>query len=419
MKPASRNADDLRGLGRLAIDGVAGITDLVEAMHAAITHLPAMVGKPAPATTTGLTGLIYRTVRGVTRTVGAGIEGAVTAIDPWLGDAGTSPQRQALQSAINGVIGDHLDASGNPLAIPMQLRRNGAALHLTRRALKPDVPDATGKLLVLVHGLCMNDLQWNYAGHDHGQVLQRDLGYTALYLHYNSGRHISQNGSDLSALLQQLVRAWPVPLEEIALLCHSMGGLVARNAINQAVTRRLAWSRLPLRVIFLGTPHHGAPLERAGSWLDMLIGLSPYSAPFMRLGKLRSAGIQDLRHGNLRDADWQDLDGDGLADGRTPMPLPNPSIAYAIAASTQESAATHLRKSARGDGLVPVASALGQHSDPRFDLLIPQTHRWVAHGINHLDLLGSQAVYQRLHNWLEKSAASQSAKPRMRESAGA
>ena len=90
MKPVSRNADDLRGLGRLAIDGVTGITDLVEAMHAAITHLPAMVAKPAPAATTGLTGLIYRTVRGVTRTVGAGLDGAMSAIDPWLGDAGTS-----------------------------------------------------------------------------------------------------------------------------------------------------------------------------------------------------------------------------------------------------------------------------------------------------------------------------------------
>lgn len=415
MKPASRNADDLRGLGRLAIDGVTGITDLVEAMHAAITHLPAMVGKPAPTATTGLTGFIYRTMRGVTRTVGAGVEGAVSVIDPWLGGAGTSSQRQALQSAMNGVIGDHLEASSNPLAISMRLRRNGVALDLTRRALKTDVPDATGKLLVLVHGLCMNDLQWNYAGHDHGQALQRDLACTALYLHYNSGRHISQNAHDLSALLQQLVRAWPVRVEEITLLCHSMGGLVARSAIDQAVTRRLAWSRLPLRVVFLGTPHHGAPLERAGSWFDMLIGLSPYSAPFMRLGKLRSAGIQDLRHGSLRDADWQDRDGDGLADGRTPMPLPDPSIAYAIAASTQNKAATHPRKSVSGDGLVPVASALGQHSDPRFDLVIPQTHRWVAHGINHLDLLGSQAVYQRLRNWLAKPTTISTAKSRVRK----
>jgi hypothetical protein len=215
--------------------------------------------------------------------------------------------------------------------------------------------------------------------------------------------------------LQQLVRAWPVPVEEITLLCHSMGGLVARSALDQASTRRLAWARSPLRVIFLGTPHHGAPLERAGSWFDMLIGLSPYSAPFMRLGKLRSAGIQDLRHGNLRNEDWQDRNGDGLADGRTPMPLPDPSIAYAIAASTQNKAATHARKSVSGDGLVPVASALGQHPDPRFDLLVPQTQRWVAHGINHLDLLGSQAVYQRLHNWLATPVAISPAKSRVRK----
>jgi len=233
--------------------------------------------------------------------------------------------------------------------------------------------------------------------------LHVDLGYTPVYLHYNTGRNISSNGLEFAETLEGLVQAWPVPLDEIVFLCHSMGGLVARSALDDAFANGRAWSKLPIRTIFLGTPHHGAPLERAGSWVDMLIGISPYSAPFVRLGKIRSAGIQDLRHGNLRDADRQDRDGDGLADGRTPMPLPKQVRAYAMAASRQEGSRVESPDSLRGDGLVPVASALGRHPDRRFDLRIPRNRQWVGCGINHLDLLGSQAVYQRLHRWLRRT----------------
>jgi len=391
-----RNADHLRGLGRLAIDGVTGVTDLVEAMHAAITHLPSAIGRPAPASTTGLTGFVYQSVRTITGWVGDGIDASLTSLAPLLGNGGQGPQREATLAAMNGVLGDHLEASHNPLAISMQLRTGGEALAPDRKSLAARFPDANGKLLVLVHGLCMDDLQWNYAGHDHGEALARELGYTALYLHYNSGRHISTNGRDFSSLLDQLAKAWPVPLEEITLLGHSMGGLVARSAIDDAFSKRRAWSKFPVRTVFMGTPHHGAPLERAGSWADMLIGISPYSAPFVRLGQVRSAGIQDLRHGNLRDADWQDRDGDGRADPRSPLPLPRQVTAYAIAVSTQAKRKDGDASRAGGDGLVPVDSALGKHADSAFDLRIPNTRQWVGYGINHLEMLGSDAVYQHV-----------------------
>jgi hypothetical protein len=409
MKTIRRNADDLRGLGLLAIDGVAGVTDLVEAMHAAITHLPALVGKPAPLATTGLTGLVYRSVRGVTRLVGTGVDRSLSSLAPLLRGGAVSSQREAVVAAINGVVGDHLQASGNPLAIPMRFRRHAQPLPLRDKELGTHIPDATGKLLVLVHGLCMNDLQWNYAGHDHGEALRADLGYTPAYLHYNTGRHISSNGREFAGALERLVQAWPVPLEEIVLLCHSMGGLVARSALDQALANGLAWSKLPIRLVFLGTPHHGAPLERAGSWVDMLIGVSPYSAPFVRLGKIRSAGIQDLRHGNLRDADWQEgdgnRDGNSLADGRTPMPLPGQVQAYAMAACRQEQSEGANLDSLAGDGLVPLASALGRHPHRGFDLRIPKSRQWVEYGINHLEILGSQAAYQRIRRWLRKPIA--------------
>jgi hypothetical protein len=387
-------ASDLRGASRLAVDGVTGVTDLVEAMHAAVSQLPPPAGPAGPGRTTGLTRVVYRSVRGIARLVGAGVDASLAALAPVLGEAALSPRREALVAAINGVLGDHLHAQGNPLATRMQFRCQGEALELTRRHLAARLPAAGGKLLVLVHGLCMNDLQWRQGGHEHGEALAAALGYTPVYLHYNSGRHVSTNGFEFAALLQQLLKAWPAPVTELVLLCHSMGGLVARSALDVAVRGKRAWTRLPVRVVFLGTPHHGAPLERAGSWADLLIGISPYSAPFVRLGGARSAGIRDLRHGNLRESDWREGMADLRVDGRTPMPLPKGVRAYAVAATTRPSAA--------GDGLVPVASAFGEHADPAFDLGIPASRRWLAQGTNHIELLGSAAVYRRIAAWLER-----------------
>ena len=83
----------------------------------------------------------------------------------------SSPEREAFVAALNGVWGDHLANTGNPLAIAMSLRVGGRPYQATLRA-------PTRKLLVLVHGLAMNDLQWTRRGHDHGQALARDLGFT-------------------------------------------------------------------------------------------------------------------------------------------------------------------------------------------------------------------------------------------------
>jgi len=105
--------------------------------------------------------------------------------------------------------------------------------------------------------------------------------------------------------MQMLLDAWPTPIERLAIVGHSMGGLVARSACHYATQ---AGHTLPGRLddlVLLGTPHIGAPPERAGAWVDFLMEISPYSAPLARLGKVRSALIKDLRHGYVRDEDWQ------------------------------------------------------------------------------------------------------------------
>ncbi|MDN5781109.1 MAG: GPI inositol-deacylase [Luteimonas sp.] len=396
----ARHAADLRGLNQLAIDAVTATTDLVEAMHAAVTHLPAAIGRRAPARASGLTGWIYARIRGATRQVGSGVDASLSLLAPLLGNHDHGNEREAVLAAMNGVVGDHLEASSNPLAITMGFRHAGRDLALTRKALSAALPEANGRIVVLLHGLCMNDRQWRHHDHDHGEALARDLEMMPVYLRYNSGRHISQNGRDFADAMQRLQRAWPVPVERIVLLCHSMGGLVARSACHHAVEVGQPWLQSVSDVVFLGTPHHGAPLERAGSWIDRLIGISPYSAPFARLGRLRSAGIQDLRHGSLRDEDWQ-ATGNEHGDPRVLLPLPKHARCHAIAASTQADDAKANRAGLRGDGLVPIASALGQHADRAFDLRIPKARQWIATGTHHLGLLGSEAVYRRIRTSLQ------------------
>ena len=200
------------------------------------------------------------------------------------------------------------------------------------------IPHAGGKLVVLLHGLCMNDLQWKRKGHDHGVSLARDLAYTPVYLHYNSGLHVSTNGRAFAERLETLVQLWPVPLTELVIIGHSMGGLVARSACHYGALARHEWVRRLDKLVFVGTPHHGAPLERGGNWVDLLLGASRYSAPLARLGKIRSAGITDLRFGNLLDEDWNKRDRfKRTGDLRLPVPLPQGVACYAIAATTGKS----------------------------------------------------------------------------------
>ena len=392
---------DLRGLLRLGVDATVGVTDLVEAMHHTIASGTGIVGKPPKGRTRGITGFVYRAVRGSTRWVGRGSDAVLRAFTQAADTAATTPRRDALLAVLNGVWGDHLAVTGNPLAIPMALRVDAQALTLTREGLAAQLPQARGKVIVLVHGLCMNDRQWTRQGHDHGQALAAALGATALYLHYNSGRHVSQNGRDFAALLEQALQAWPVPVTEIVIVGHSMGGLLARSACHVAAAAGHDWPSKLRALVFLGTPHQGAPLERGGHLVDMLFGISPYVAPFARLGKARSAGITDLRFGNLRDADWQGRDRHAQKrDDRVPTPLPEGVDAYLVAATTAKRAGS-LRSTLVGDGLVPLGSALGAHRNPRLALsAVPDSHRLVITEANHWDLLNSAQVIAQLKAWL-------------------
>jgi len=411
---------DLHGLSRLGIDGVRGVTELVEDVHHAVLRVPGIRAVSPDRRTGGITGLVYRSINGVTGLVGGGLDLAFGQVVPRLAPPVSSPTREQFLAVLNGVLGDHLAASENPLAIQSTLRRVGRPVALDAASLAEAWPDASNRLLVTAHGLCMHDGQWRRAAHDAENNQDTDAtdlefgglpeslaashGYSTVDFNYNTGRHISDNGRDFAEMLERLVANWPVDVEKLVILGHSMGGLVARSAAHYGLEAGHAWPARLKKIVFLGTPHHGSPVERAGHGIDRALGISRYSAPFTRLGKIRSAGITDLRHGNIIESDWQDERGphDRFAharDTRSPARLPDHVQCFAVAA-TLDDAHDSVRARYFGDGLVPVPSALGQHHDPAFELPIEIQNRFVATETGHLDLLRCPDVARRVHAWL-------------------
>ncbi len=375
--PRREHLNDLQGAVRLALDGTRGVVDVVESVHGTIQRFTLPVGRPPAERTFGITGLVYEGVRGGIERVGGGIQ---AALDPWLGllpeGAMPSAKRDAVLAVLNAVWGDHLFLSENPLALPMSVRPGDS-----------DLPSRSeDRLLILAHGLGMSDGAWRTAsGHDHGARLAAELRLRPLYLQYNSGLPIHRNGRSFAALIEVLCERWPRPIEEIILLGYSMGGLVARSAAHYAELEGYGWRSKLTRLVTLGTPHHGSPLERGGAWADCVLEASPYSAPIARLTRRRSAGIADLGHGTVTES------GD-------PVPLPTGVHCYALAGSSDPEAPSV--GAPRGDGLVPVASALGLHDNPSKSLAFSEDRQAIVYGISHLRLLGSEVVFTQMRDWL-------------------
>lgn len=317
--------------------------------------------------------------------------------------ASEKPLREPLVAVLNGVLGDRLFAQQNPLAVPMQLRCSGQPLCSGAKSVADVVPAPSSTLLLQIHGICMYEGQWGSETHDPGAVLADALDATPLSLRYNSGRHVSENGRELARALNDLVEVWPRPVRRIVIVAHSMGGLVGRSALHYAAEAGYAWPTLDVSLVTLGTPHHGAPLERLGNMVDALLGATRYAAPFARIGRIRSAGVTDLRFGNVRDEDWRE--GNRFrwtSDARTPLPLPKDVSCYFVAATTGDGTGS-FRDRTVGDGLVTLESALGRHPHPALDLRLPAERQWIASEMTHFDLLRRPEVTARLIEWLVRS----------------
>jgi pimeloyl-ACP methyl ester carboxylesterase len=302
--------------------------------------------------------------------------------------------------ALNGLIGDYLHRTENALATELTLvSREGEPLAPAGLALP------TRRVALYVHGLMATEsCFWSWGG-SHCDALQERCGLSPLFVRYNSGRHISENGRALDALLTTLVTHHA--LDELVVVGHSMGGLVLRSAMHFGAGFPEApapWLPLVQRAFYLGSPHLGAPLERVGNavtWALKKTGVA-LSEPITELVAdvlaLRSRGIKDLRYGNLRDEDWHGRDLDALLrNGRHPVPL-LPSIRHHLVAGV-------LPEDPRlaallGDSLVTPKSALGRAEARDRSPAFPQEHVRIFPKLSHMDLLASPDVTEVLVAWL-------------------
>lgn len=410
---------DIRALGDVAGEGLTVLNDVVHGMHTGIAgRVFASIG-PVSRPVALVHDAIAHTVYGAVGFAGQRIPDAVGAL---AADRVSSeddapidekPAVAEMIAALNGIYGDELAERGNALAHPMSVRVDGRSIALTPDAVTAAFPDATNRIVVFVHGLMQTEASWcrppradaaadpeAVDARPYGARLRDDLGFTPVYVRYNTGLHISTNGHEFDELLSELTAVWPVPVADIALVGHSMGGLVVRSACHYAAEYRRRWAGLVRQVVCLGSPHLGADLEKgvnAASWALARLRETRAIARFLNL---RSDGIKDLRYGALLDDDWREADPDEFLEdrcGEVPF-LPDASYHFVATSAAPQAVGVVL-----GDVLVRPSSASGRGR--KRSIPFEETNGLVMTGLHHFDLLNHPQIYDRLRRWLTVTAA--------------
>jgi pimeloyl-ACP methyl ester carboxylesterase len=404
---------EIRAAVALAARAVVGTTTHVERMHGAIAARPLRLtgraGVPVRLIHDAVARGVYASVRTGERLAGAAV-GEVLAARAGGRDGapvGATAGGNFALAALNAAVGDRLAEQRSALAIRMALRVGGRDVRADREELSVAFPRATAKLAVFVHGLGGTEDTWLFAARRHyddpavcyGSKLADEFGYTALYVRYNTGLHVSENGRLFSDLLSAVVANWPTAVAEIALIGHSMGGLIARSGCHGGQQAGASWVPAVRHIVCLGSPHLGAPLEKGVAELSRALAGVAETRPFATLLNERSAGIKDLRHGYLTEDDWRDCDPDTCRlDHRSPIELlPNASH-YAVAATVTRDPAHPIGR-AVGDVLVLPGSAHGVSTDARH-IPFPAENRRQFGGLHHLHLLNHPDIYEAIRHWL-------------------
>lgn len=368
--------------------GFRATTSRVQEMHHAIAGktfdaLQMVPGVSVPARMVqgahdAITDGVYAAVRHAGSAM-LSVAGAAEALST-SGGKPTNGKAQAVRSVLNGVFGDSLAKAGNALAISLDFHADGAPLVITPQLAETLKP----RVCIFIHGLACDEHSWFRRSTDgaeagsYGERLMAERPVTALYLRYNTGLAVADNAAHLASKLQDLVDAAP-HVREIALIGHSMGGLVARSACDIAVAKGADWLHRVTVLVCLGTPHQGAPLERLGHLAAMALGLSNVTQPLAKIANARSRGIKDLRH--------------GLAGEAPAFTVPVRLLAASIA-DNDGSASSSLMSALLGDGLVMPSSASDRD-------LAGDVERVELHGIGHMGLLNDPRVYGQVRQWLD------------------
>lgn len=292
----------------------------------------------------------------------------------------SGPRSRMVRAIAGGLLGDRLERERPRLAIRMSVRAEGADVPLELEAMSAAFPGATGRVVVFLHGWCESEDHWQRGrerrGTTYGEELAGD-GWTPVLLRANTGLSVRRNGAELAGLLEGLVDAWPVPVERIALVGHSMGGLVLRAAA--AVAGGLSWPALVTDLVTLGTPHLGAPLAGGVARGSGMLARLPEVAAFGRILDQRAESVTDLVCGLDEDC------------------APLPHVRHRLVSATLNASPRHPVSGLLGDVMVRQPSAYGR--DRRGRDLFPGAEVLHIHG-GHLDLLNHDAVADALRGWL-------------------
>jgi len=310
-----------------------------------------------------------------------------TTTGAWISDASIG--------LLNAAVGDHLSARDNGLDMSMLFRVADHYVNLAPPAISAALPEPSPRVAFFVHGLGTTEWSWCLAAEQYhgdptthfGSLLERDLGVTPVFLRYNTGRRVPDNGRLLAQELQRFVDAYPVPIEELTLIGHSMGGLVLRSACHYGDDDGMPWTGLVRRLFCLGSPHAGAPLAKLGHVVgDVLESIDlPGTQITGRIISGRSAGIKDLRHGDVVDEDWLEANPD-VTEDTTLLPHASHYFMSATITSDPEHVVGHLV----GDLMVRRPSAEGPElCESHFDI---ETFRYG--GVMHHQLQNHPAVYE-------------------------
>ena len=407
---------ELKAAGALAAEYAdRALISPIQAMHVGVAERVFRATGPGAAPARALHDALSR---GAYNAIRAGATGVGAAVGAAARLAGGEEERTSLsdsklgrgvQAAVNGLIGDRLAEDQNPLRIEMALRLPGRDVEVSREGLERAFEHTTSRLVVFLHGLCEGEEGWwlgtradpdapDGAARTYGQRLRDDLGFTPLYLRYNSGLHVSANGRELSWMLEQLCREWPGEIEEIALVGHSMGGLVARSACHEAAEAERRWLDHVTHLVCLGSPNTGSWLEKVVHVGTSAMRRAPETRGIAGFFELRSAGIRDLRFGYLRDEDWLEADADEWLNDRSQPLAPVPGIAHHFVSASLAPGDRHPLAALFGDILVRRESATG----PRTPDGTPAGDSRHVEGATHFRLLNHPVVYEHLREWLSE-----------------
>lgn len=319
--------------------------------------------------------------------------------------------KRRLLAIINGLIGDTLAELNSPLAIQMSFREHGRDVHVADLSLPRHAPENKRHFVIFVHGLMGEDGLWQESSlwqspsietTRYGTLLEKELEVTGLYLRYNSGLHISDNGKNLNTLLQELVDLYGEIIGRITLIGYSMGGLVVRSAGYYAEKQRRNWLNKLSTVVLMSVPHEGSYVEQFNHLTSLILRTIP-NIPTRIVAHVidkRSGGIKDLRYGFMVEEDWKNQNSDHLGAVQRTFVNLVPSVNYHLIAGTIAEDEMSPLALFFGDGLVSKHSAVGDAFKNPVTQLTELITCKTFPKTNHATILTNEEVYQHLKQLL-------------------